>query len=214
MWSEITYLTHTGGSNTSSFRYVVLQSLAAPSFMHGAWPCLVWSGQGVCFGPVKPLVAGRSVAESRSAVMDSSRSSCTCHWLSNRLSGPWKQEGTGGEVCVCAPVNVCSGVRGCSREGWGALIGMSLLHGLCMCEGESKRGGMRTGWGGGSVSNSWAGAGVTVRLPGLMNLQRDTQYKSGFIFTPRIDLSHFYTRAFGLKKQSIGYRWKCQGSPL
>lgn len=33
------------------------------------------------------------------------------------------------------PVNVCLGVGGYM---WvGTLIGMSLLHGLCMCEGES-----------------------------------------------------------------------------
>lgn len=76
-------------------------------------------------------MAARSSAETQSVVMDSSRSSCTCHWLSNRLSERGGREGTGGPglgVCVCVYVCVL-GLRSCSE---GALIGMSELHGVCV----------------------------------------------------------------------------------
>lgn len=41
-------------------------------------------------------------------------------------------------MCVCLGVGGYSGVL-VGWGQWGALIGMSLLHGLCMCEGESVR---------------------------------------------------------------------------
>lgn len=59
-----------------------------------AWPCLVWCWQGVWQGTVRLLVAGRISAES--PVMDSSRSSCTCHWLSSRLSEVRDERGQAG----------------------------------------------------------------------------------------------------------------------
>ncbi|CAG5857228.1 unnamed protein product [Menidia menidia] len=55
-------------------------------------------GAGTASGQrtVKRAVAGRGSAESQGAVMDSSRSSCTCHWLSSRLSELWNDRGQAG----------------------------------------------------------------------------------------------------------------------
>ena len=105
------------GNRQSSHMLVVcflLMSLAVPSIPFRAWSCLVWSWQGVWQRTVEPLVAGWSSAESQSTVMDSSRSSCTCHWLSSRLSELGDKRGTGGEECVHA--NVCECV--CVSGGW------------------------------------------------------------------------------------------------
>lgn len=95
---------------------------------------LVWSWQGVWQRTVKILVTAQSSAESQSTVMDSSRSSCTCHWLSSRLS----EQGTrgdrrGGVRSVFMWICVCLGVGGYSG---GPLIGMSKLHGVYVHERE------------------------------------------------------------------------------
>ena len=133
---------------------ILLVSLAVPSIPftpHSlALPCLVWYWQAVWQRTVELLVAGRSSAESQSTVMDSSRSSCTCHWLSSRLSelGGERREGTGEEECVCPRVRVCMYVR---LAGWRLqwrgtdwdvrATWCVVCVCVCVCEGEREEGG-------------------------------------------------------------------------
>lgn len=78
-----------------------------PQTLHG----LVWSWQGVWQRTVKILVAAWSSVESQFTVTDSSRSSCTCHWLSSRLSELGDRRGQAGRSEKCVHVNVCACVR-------------------------------------------------------------------------------------------------------
>lgn len=106
-----------------------------------AWPCLVWSWQGVWQRTVKPLVAGQSPAESQSTVMDSSRSSCTCHWLSSRLSELGNEKGQAGGSVWVLEVTVEGVWLGCH----------SYMD--CACVKEREQEGSERGL---SVSSSWA----------------------------------------------------------
>lgn len=114
-------LTHACSHGTSTLCHVFF---SCPLLYHPfpssyrAWPCLVWSWQGVWHRTVKLLVAGRSSAESQSTVMDSSRSSCTCHWLSSRLSELGDERGQAGKSEECVHVNMCVCVSGGWRLQW------------------------------------------------------------------------------------------------
>lgn len=143
-----------------------------------AWPCLVWSWQGVCQRTVKPLVAGQSSAESQSAVMDSSRSSCTCHWLSSRLSELGKEEGQTGK-CVCLRMCVW-GLEFTSGRGLGGLGHWLGCHCCmdCVCVKERMRG---EGKGGTSVSSSWVREQVLVyvsQAPWISSKKHNTSLDS------------------------------------
>ena len=166
---------------------ILLVSLAVPSIPftpHSlALPCLVWYWQAVWQRTVELLVAGRSSAESQSTVMDSSRSSCTCHWLSSRLSelGGERREGTGEEECVPAStcVYVCASGRlevtveghwlGCQSYMVCVCVCVCVRACLSVCVKERE-------WGGAPSQqqlSEWAG--VTVCLPGpRISNKRDT----------------------------------------
>lgn len=130
--------------------------------------------------------------------MDSSRSSCTCHWLSSCLSEPGNKRGQAGaqHVWDCGGRSVLA--RGYGR---GALIGMSQLHAVCcVCEGER-------GWyGGGPIREQLSErAGVTVSLPGPW-ISNKTQYKFGLMSTACIHLFWFFF--WGLRTESFSSRFK------
>lgn len=57
--------------------------------------------------------------------MDSSRSSCTCHWLSSRLSELGDKRGQAERSEECVHVNICVCVSEVGGYSAGALIGMS-----------------------------------------------------------------------------------------
>lgn len=139
---KATVLTHLWPWNIHPVSWFILLSLAVPSIPfkpeYRAWPCLVWCWQGVWQRTVKLLVAGQSSAESQSTVMDSSRSSCTCHWLSSRLSELGDERGQAGRSEECVHVNVCVCVWGLEVTVEGHWLGCQSYMG-CVCVKKRER---------------------------------------------------------------------------
>ena len=114
-------------------------------------------------------------------------------------------------VCVCMCVWQVGGYSG------GALIGMSELHGVCVCVRVCACVCVRAclcvwrreSGGGLQVSSSWASEQVLLYVSQAHESPtRETQYKFGFISTPRIDLFWFFLWGFWFQETIDGSQVK------